>query len=57
MNKQRRLLIADIKVRLNDLKEEIDDIRQEESDAYENLPEGIQESERGQAMYEAAENL
>lgn len=57
MNKQRRLLIADIKDRLNDLKEEIDDIRQEESDAYENLPEGIQESERGQAMYEAAENL
>jgi len=35
----------------------IDTAEAEESEAFENLPEGIQDSERGEAMQEAADQL
>lgn len=40
-----------------DLAGEIENIRDEEQEAYDNLPEGIQESDRGWQMEEAIDNL
>lgn len=57
MNKQRRKQIEQVILKLDDLKEELDGIREEEQDAYDNLPEGIQDSERGESMYENIDTL
>ena len=68
MNKNRRKAIADIvtkveaivadaKEKLEELQGTIEDIRDEESDCYENLPEGIMYSERGESMEQAVNNL
>lgn len=35
----------------------LEEIKDEEQEAYDNMPESLQESERGQAMYQAVENL
>ena len=52
MNKQRRSLIADVIDRLETIRGDIEIIRDEEQDAFDNMPEGIQESDRGQQMEE-----
>ena len=57
MNKQRRKRIEKVGSMLEELLEEITAIQEEEQEAYDNLPESIQDSERGEAMYEAADNL
>ena len=68
MNNQRRKEIAklierietivdDAKTKLEEVKDDIDNLRDEEECAFDSLPEGIQESERGDAMQEAIENL
>lgn len=57
MNKQRRKWLEEIVGRLETAKDEIDSVAEEEREAYENLPEGIQESERGEAMCENADDL
>ncbi|XKH58691.1 hypothetical protein LG293_16715 (plasmid) [Citricoccus nitrophenolicus] len=57
MNKQRRKAINDIHDRLSSIKDEIETQCDEEQSAYDNLPESIQESDRGHAAYEAAEAL
>ena len=53
MNKSRRSRIDEIIQKIEDLTADIDLIREEEETAYDNLPESIQESERGEFMYEA----
>ena len=40
-----------------EISQAISDIRNEEEEAYDNLPEGIQESERGERMQEVIEHL
>lgn len=50
MNKARRKSIQQIIDHLIELKENIDILRDEEQEAYDNLPEAMQESERGEAM-------
>ena len=50
MNNKRRKAIEQIAVKLEDLKTEFEFLRDEEQEAFGNLPEGIQESERGEAM-------
>ena len=50
MNKERRKALQSIVDRLTELGEELAAIRDEEQEAYENLPEGIQSSERGEMM-------
>ena len=50
MNKTRRRSIQQIIDHLTELKEHIDLLRDEEQEAYDNLPESLQESERGEAM-------
>lgn len=57
MNAQRRKAISKIIEILSDQKENLDQIREEEQDCYDNLPEGIQYSERGEAMSEICDDL
>ena len=57
MNKQRRKWLEKIIGQLETAKGEIDSVAEEEREAYENLPEGIQESDRGDAMCENADDL
>jgi K+/H+ antiporter YhaU regulatory subunit KhtT len=68
MNKKRRQeisrivtkvveIVANAKEKLEELQSDIESIRDEESDCYENLPEGIMYSERGEAMEQAVDNL
>lgn len=57
MNKQRRSQITKIIERLEAINEDIDNILCEEQESYDNLPESLQESSRGEAMTEAIEAL
>lgn len=57
MNKQRRKWLEDTIAKLEENKSEIESIEQEEREAYDNLPESIQESERGESMLENADEL
>lgn len=57
MNKQRRARIEEIIASLAELQSDIELIRDEEQEAFDNLPEGPQESERGERMQEAIDRL
>lgn len=57
MNKSRRIRIQDIKEKLLDLLAEIEVIKDEEQEAYDNLPEPLQEGEKGTKMSDAIDNL
>ena len=57
MNKARRKAIEEIIDQMGTLKEQIESVCEEEQEAYDNLPESIQYSERGEAMSEAASDL
>ena len=64
MNNQRRKdireamsLLEDAAAKLEQAKSILETAGEEERDAYDNLPESIQEGERGCAMEEAADNI
>lgn len=57
MNKNRRKRLEEVKEKLAAILCIIEEIRDEEETAYENLPESLQESERGETMYAAIEGL
>lgn len=57
MNKTRRKVIEEVIDQLGTLKEQIESVGEEENEAYDNLPEGIQYSERGEAMSDNASDL
>ena len=57
MNKARRNRIAGVQSQLEALKQEIDSILEEEQEAYDNMPESLQNGERGEAMQGAIEAL
>ncbi len=57
MNKQRRKSIGEVISKLEELREELDGIMSDEQEAFDNLPESLQESDRGNAMQEAIDNL
>ena len=57
MNAPRRKSIQEVIDQLEELKSTIETIMDEEQEAYDNLPENLQGSERGEAMSEAADNL
>lgn len=57
MNNPRRKRIAAIQGKLSELMEELNAILEEEQEAFDNFPETLQESERGQVMQEAIDNL
>lgn len=57
MNKARRKKLGEIIDQLENLREDLDAVASEEREAYDNLPESLQESDRGCAMEEAADEL
>ncbi len=57
MNKQRRKQIDQILEKLAELSAMVEEVYNDEDEAYNNLPESIQDSERGEAMYEAVDAL
>ena len=50
MNRERRNRISDIMERLDAIQTELEEIRDEEQEAFDNMPESIQGSERGENM-------
>jgi len=57
LNKARRKQLAEITEQLQELRERIELLQEEEKDRYDNLPESLQQGERGQAMEQAAEQM
>ena len=57
MNQKRRKRIATVSSKLQELLDELNLILEEEQEAYDNMPEQLQDTERGEAMYEAIETL
>lgn len=57
MNKARRKQLADIAASLEELKDRLVLLEEEEQDAFDNLPEGLQQAEKGQAMELAAQQI
>lgn len=57
MNKARRKKIQELKDKLLDLLTEIEEIKDEEQEAFDNLPEPLQDGDKGTKMSEAIDNL
>ena len=57
MNAQRRKEIEEVLNELADLRSRVDALHGEEHDAYDNMPEGLKASERGQASEAAVSAL
>ena len=57
MNQERRTKIDKALALMADAKAIIEEVLDEEQEAYDNMPEGLQASERGEAMQEAITNL
>jgi len=57
MNAQRRKEIEAVLNELADLRSRVESLHGEEQDAFDNMPEGLQASERGQASESAASAL
>lgn len=57
MNNQRRKEIEAVLNELADLRSRIETIQSEEQDAYDNMPEGLKQSERGTKAEEACSRL
>lgn len=57
MNNDRRKLIRGIVDRLSAIKEDIDSVLYDEQEAFDNMPEGLQQSARGEASQNALEWL
>ena len=57
MNNNRRKRISDIIERLESLQGDIEELKNEEEEAYDNIPEGLKSSERGESCENAIFNL
>ena len=57
MNKQRRKWINELIEKVTALQDEIDEVLQEEQECFDNMPESLQGSERGESAEEAISNL
>lgn len=57
MNKDRRKQLAEIAELLGELQERISVLKDEEEEGFDNLPESLQQGERGQAMEAAKEQM
>lgn len=57
MNAKRRKEIEKLSAQIEEIKIAIDSLRDDEQDAYDNLPDSLQETERGQKMESAIEAL
>jgi len=57
MNKQRRKELDTIYRKIEDIMQDLETVCGDEQDAYDNLPESFQESDRGETMYNAIDNM
>ena len=57
MNKQRRKELASLIDKLEDVKSKIETIKGEEEMAYDNMPESLQDGDKGQRMQDAIDAL
>lgn len=57
MNKARRNEISAIIERLEACKSDLDCLREEEQECFDNLPESLQDAEKGETMQENADDL
>ena len=57
MNRTRREAIDDLIEQLENIQQQIETLKDEEQTAYDNMPEGLQCSERGETITEAIHNL
>lgn len=57
MNNQRRKQIEAVLNELADLRYRVEELQNEEQEAYDNMPEGLQQSERGEKAEQAASAL
>lgn len=57
MNKQRRKRLEEVVSRLEDCMSDLEYIKEEEQESYDNLPESIQWSEKGEVMQEIADDI
>lgn len=57
MNKQRRGIISKCIEELEDIKSRLEDVQNEEESAYDNLPDSLMYSEKGDTMQENIDNL
>ena len=57
MNKHRRTAIAEIAEQISEARDSIESIKDEEEEAYENYPDSLKDTERGEAMQIAIETL
>lgn len=57
MNKQNRKVIEGYINSLEDIKQNIESMLEDEETKFDNMPEGLQESERGEALQNAIDNL
>jgi formiminotetrahydrofolate cyclodeaminase len=57
MNNSRRKEIDKIISDLEEIRSRIETVKDEEQDAFDNMPESLQEGERGEKMQQALDNL
>lgn len=57
MNKARRKWLENVSAMIAEAKEQLEQIRDEEQEAYDNMPESLQDSDRGNQLYENVDNL
>ncbi len=57
MNRQRRKRLEEAISKLEELQAEIQSIAEEERESFDNMPESLQDGERGQQISENADNL
>jgi len=57
MNKKRRSVLRNINDRLSSIRDEIETVMDEEQEAYDNLPDGLRESDKGDQMADNVSEL
>ena len=57
MNKARRKKIEEIREAISSLYDDLESVKIDEEDAFDNLPESLQESDRGESMQDAIDHL
>ena len=57
MNKARRKWLEDVIGKIEEAQQEIASIAEEERECFDNMPEGLQEGERGQSISDNADSL
>ena len=57
MNKQRRKIISECTLQIEEIKLKLEDVKSDEEFAFDSMPENLQGSERGEEMEEAIDCL